>query len=235
MIDHKIDFIAAVRGRLIVSVQADAGDPLDDPHILTAMAQAVVRGGAAAIRACQPANIAAIRAAVGVPLIGLSKKEYRDSSVYITPTLADALAVAATGCAVIALDATLRPRPGGETLGTIVAGLRQATSALLMADVATVQEGAAALELGFEIISSTLSGYTAESSGSDPCQPDYELVAALVREAGGRAAVIAEGRIWHPEEAQRLLALGAHAVVGGTAITRPGAITRRFIEMMQPR
>ena len=229
----KKDFLETVRGRLIVSVQADAGDPLDDPRILAAMAQAVVRGGAAAIRACQPANIAAIRAAVAAPLIGLIKKSYPDSPLYITPTLADALAVAATGCAVIALDATLRPRPGGETLGAIVAGLRQATPALLMADVATLQEGVIALELGFEIISTTLSGYTQESAGSDSRQPDYELVAALVREAGGRAAVIAEGRIWRPEEAQRLIALGAHAVVVGTAITRPGAITRRFIEMMQ--
>lgn len=221
-------FLEQVRGRLIVSVQADAGDPLDDPRILAAMARAVVRGGASALRACQPVNIAAIRAAVDVPVIGLIKKNFPDSPVFITPTLADARAVAAAGCAVIALDATLRPRPGGETLAWIVGELRKTTPALLMADIATLADGLAAAALGFEIISSTLSGYTAETAGRDPDRPDYDLIEALVRETGSRTAVIAEGRIWRPEEARRLLDLGAHAVVVGTAITRPGSITRRF-------
>ncbi len=232
MRETKQDFLAAVRGRLIVSVQADEGDPLDDPMILAAMARAVVKGGAAAIRACHAQNIVAIKSSVDAPVIGLAKKVYPDSPVFITPTMTEALAIAATGCEVVALDATNRPRPHGQTLTQIVAGLRRKTAVLLMADIATLAEGVAAAELGFDIVSSTLSGYTAETAGLDPDRPDFGLVEALVREIGDSVAVIAEGKVWRPEEARRLMDLGACAVVVGTAITRPANITRRFVEAL---
>jgi N-acylglucosamine-6-phosphate 2-epimerase len=41
--------------------------------------------------------------------------------------------------------------------------------------------------------------------------------------------VILEGRVWHPEELGRAFELGAHAVVVGSAITRPQLITERFV------
>lgn len=221
-----------LRGRLIVSVQADAGDPLDDPAHLAAMAQAVVKGGAAALRACQRPNIEAIMRAVHVPVIGLAKRVYPDAPVFITPTRAEALEIAATGCDVIALDATQRRRPDGEKLEEILEMLRKTTSALLMADVATLAEGVAAAQLGFDIVSSTLSGYTAETAHLDPEKPDFALVAGLVREIGDRVAVIAEGKIGEPAQARRMLDLGAHAVVVGTAITRPSNITQRFAQAL---
>jgi putative N-acetylmannosamine-6-phosphate epimerase len=40
--------------------------------------------------------------------------------------------------------------------------------------------------------------------------------------------VVAEGRFGSPEEVAEALRLGAHAVVVGTAITRPIDIVRRF-------
>jgi N-acylglucosamine-6-phosphate 2-epimerase len=49
----------------------------------------------------------------------------------------------------------------------------------------------------------------------------------VLAEAAG-APVIAEGRIWEPAEAAHALALGAFAVVVGSAITRPQLITARF-------
>jgi N-acylglucosamine-6-phosphate 2-epimerase len=43
-----------------------------------------------------------------------------------------------------------------------------------------------------------------------------------------------EGRVWTPEDAARALELGAHAVVVGSAITRPQLITKRFAEAVAP-
>jgi len=221
-----------ISGGLIVSVQADAGEPLGRPEILAALAQACIQGGAVGIRACQPQNLAAIRRAVVVPVIGLIKRHSAESAVYITPTLSDCLAVADTGCEIIALDATPRARPDGEQLSEIVRQMRRLRSVLLMADVATLQEGRRAAELGFDLISTTLAGYTDENSRFIEYEPDYQLVIDLVRELGMRVPIIAEGRIWQPESARRLLDSGAYAVVVGSAITRPTVITRRFLQAL---
>ena len=56
---------------LIVSCQAPPGSPLRGPEHMTAMARAAAAGGAAGIRAEGPADIAAIRGAVDLPVIGL--------------------------------------------------------------------------------------------------------------------------------------------------------------------
>jgi len=47
--------------------------------------------------------------------------------------------------------------------------------------------------------------------------------------AAVKVPVIAEGNVETPEMAAHCLALGAHAVVVGGAITRPQQITRRFV------
>lgn len=222
-------FLSAIRGGLIVSCQADPGDPLDEPAMMAAMAKAAAAGGAAAIRAEGPANIRAIKAAVELPVIGLRKRRYPDSRVYITPTLEDALEVAHAGADVIALDATARVRPRGQPLSHIVAELK-ARGAVLMADVSSLEEGLAAAALGFDIVGTTLSGYTNETAAPD--LPDLELVAALRERLPADIPVIAEGRIWSPEQAVHALACGAFAVVVGTAITRPAAITRRIAQAL---
>ena len=207
---------------LIVSCQAAAGEALASPTILAAMAQAVVAGGAVAIRAEHPDNIAAIRCAVAVPVIGLYKRRYPDSELHITPTLAEARAVMAAGADVVALDATRRARPHGETLEDIITGLRDRIP--VMADVATVAEGLRAAELGCEFISTTLSGYTAETAGRfGETEPDFDLVSALCDRLSGRAPVVAEGRISNPEQVAEMFRRGAFAVVVGTAITRPSS------------
>ncbi len=45
--------------------------------------------------------------------------------------------------------------------------------------------------------------------------------------------VLVEGHITTPQEARRALDMGATAVVVGSAITRPQAITARFAEATQ--
>jgi N-acylglucosamine-6-phosphate 2-epimerase len=220
------ELIARLKSQLIVSCQATAGEPFDAPAILAALAQSVVRGGAAGIRAERPDNILAIRQAVDVPVIGLYKRRYADSPLHITPTLADALAVADAGADIIALDATDRPRPNGETLAQVVRELRARTGCLLMADIATEPEGLAAAALGFDFVGTTMSGYTGAAT---PDAPDLALVAALARRP---MRVIAEGRIATPAQAAEALRCGAFAVVVGTAITRPAVITRGFVEAL---
>ena len=113
------NFVAQVRGQLIVSCQALPDEPLYGAEIMARMAVAAQKGGARAIRANTPVDIVAIRAAVNLPIIGLYKEVVPGYPVYITPTLAHAKAVADAGADLVAIDATarLRARPGGGVDG----------------------------------------------------------------------------------------------------------------------
>ncbi|MEV5012042.1 N-acetylmannosamine-6-phosphate 2-epimerase [Streptomyces sp. NPDC055692] len=213
--------VAAVAGRLIVSCQAPEGDPMRDTATLVRLARSAEAGGAAAVRVNGPEVVAAVAAAVTLPVIGLWKDG--DTGVYITPTVRHALAVAETGAHVVAADATARPRPDGGSFADLVTAVHSA-GALVMADVATLEEGMLAARQGADFVSTTLSGYAPGSPRQSG--PDLELVAALARATG--TPVVAEGRIGTPEEAAEALARGAHSVVVGTAITAPTALTHRF-------
>ncbi|WP_425825705.1 N-acetylmannosamine-6-phosphate 2-epimerase [Streptomyces fractus] len=212
----------AIAGRLIVSCQAPPGDPMRETSTLVRLARSAAAGGAAAIRANEPEVVAAIRAAVDLPLIGLWKDG--DTSVYITPTVRHAVAIAEAGADVVAVDATDRPRPDGSTFAAAAEAVH-AAGALVMADVSTFDEGVTAASEGADLVSTTLSGYvpgTPKQAG-----PDLALVAAL---AGALdVPVVAEGRIRTPQEAAQALARGAHSVVVGTAITAPTSLTARFV------
>jgi putative N-acetylmannosamine-6-phosphate epimerase len=211
---------------LIVSCQAYAGEPMFGPHIMAAMARAADEGGAIAIRANSPADIAAIRTAVRLPIIGLWKVHAPDSEVYITPDAASAIAIAQAGCDVIAVDATPRPRQNGALLGELIPYIRDVLGKPVMADCSCVEDALAAEALGADYIGTTLAGYTAHGRPMTD-GPDIEFV----RELAGRATrpIIAEGRFHSPEQVRQALALGAHAVCIGGAITRPESITRRFV------
>ncbi|MEU8007547.1 N-acetylmannosamine-6-phosphate 2-epimerase [Catellatospora sp. NPDC049111] len=215
--------LAALRGGLVVSCQAEPGEPLDAPVHMTAMALAAADGGAVGIRAKGLADIAAIRAAMpGTPLIGLVKQGRH--GVYITPTVADALAVADAGADIVAIDGTDRPRPDGHTLASAVGEIRSRRQTMIMADVATVAQALAAQDAGVDIVSTTLSGYTGPQP--PPAGPDLDLVARLAEAL--TIPFAAEGRFTSPHECAHALRLGAHTVVVGTAITRPSHITARF-------
>ncbi len=210
---------------LIVSCQAYEGEPLFGAHIMAAMARAAEAGGAVAIRANGPDDIAAIRAAVRLPIIGLWKIYTPGSEVYITPARAHADALAAAGADMIAVDATPRPRGGGETLAALIAHCHDALKLPVMADVSCLSDARDAERLGADVISSTLAGYTPHGR---PPTPGPDL--AFVRELTAHCArpIVAEGRYAEPADAARAIALGAHAVVVGAAITRPEVITARF-------
>ena len=216
--------LAAVRGRLVVSCQAQPHEPLHGAAHMAVMARAAVEGGAAAIRCESPADVAAIRAAVEVPLIGLWKRG--DAGVYITPEREHCMAIAEAGADMIAVDATDRPRP--VPVPDLVAHCRDVLGKPVLADVSTLAEGLAAEAAGAAAVAPTLSGYT---GGPTPKEPDWALLAALLAEVD--VPVIMEGRIWTPEDAARALAMGAWAVVVGSAITRPQLITRRFADALR--
>lgn len=216
-----------LRGTLVVSCQAREDNPLHGSELMAIMARAAVLGGAAGIRANGAADVAAIRSAVEVPILGINKVTAADGSTFITPTAESALEVIRAGARLVALDGTVRPRPGGEALADIVAAIH-AAGALALADVATVADAEYAVGAGADAVGTTLSGYTADSPRQDG--PDFELLAALV--ARQTVPVFAEGRIWTPEQARQALQLGASFVVVGTAITNPMAVTARFVSFM---
>ena len=209
---------------IVVSCQAGPSSPLRDPGTMAAMARAAVAGGAAAIRANGARDVAAIRAAVDVPVLGIDKSG-DPAGVYITPDVDSAAAIVAAGAQVVAIDGTLRPRADGRPFAAHVAEIHERLRVEVMADVDSFEAGIAAREAGADLVATTLSGYTGSSV---PEGPDLELVARLG--AALDCPVIAEGRYWTPADVQAGFDAGAHAIVIGTAITNPEAITRRFVE-----
>jgi N-acylglucosamine-6-phosphate 2-epimerase len=208
---------------IVVSCQANGANPLRGPEPMALMARAAVAGGAAAIRANGPADVAAIRASVDVPILGINKLG-DPAGVFITPSVDAAAAVVAAGADIVAIDGTLRPRPDGRSLRDHVAEIHERLGVAVMADCDSLAAGVAAAEAGADIVATTLSGYT---DGPVPEEPDIALVARLA--AAVDRPIVAEGRYWTREDVRAGFEAGAHAIVVGTAITNPMAITRRFV------
>jgi N-acylglucosamine-6-phosphate 2-epimerase len=207
-----------LRGGLIVSVQAPEGSPMRHPEVIAAMAEASLNNGAIGVRLESPEHIGAVRRRCPQALIiGLWKRTFPDSPVYITPGWEEIRAVWAAGADVIALDATERRRPDDQHLPDLVARARTELGAVLMADVDSVANGLRAAELGCSWIGTTLYGYTEATSGVRP--PAWGLLPELRRRLPAEALLICEGGIAAAEQAGRALAEGADAVVVGTAIT----------------
>lgn len=217
--------LQALKGQLIVSCQAYEDNPLYGVENMATLAQCVLEGGAGGIRLCWPKTIRRIRPFCNKPIVGINKIMPKGDfdvlqSVYITPTLASAIEVIEAGCDVVALDGTFRERQNGERLEDIVGELRERyPNVVLMADLATIEEGVACAQIGFDIVASTLSGYTKETQSRSEMEPDYDLIEALKRETG--LFVNAEGRVWDLSQLDKAWACGADMVSIGAAITNP--------------
>lgn len=225
--------IKAIRGGLVVSCQASAGEPLCRPDHILALSLSVLAGGAIALRLEGVDNIACVRKEVQVPLVGLVKSDavpesQRLSSVYITGTFAEARAIADSGADIIAFDATGRPRPDGLTVEEFVGRAHESLDKPVWADVSTVEEGLFAAEYGADVVSTTLCGYTDATRSDGSKGPALDVLAELIKSV--RCPVVLEGKVWSPDEVEAAFALGAWAVVVGSAITRPQLITRRFVQ-----
>jgi N-acylglucosamine-6-phosphate 2-epimerase len=218
-----------LKGGLIVSCQALEHEPLYGSDIMARMAIAAVEGGAVGIRANTPVDIKAIKKAVSVPVIGLYKVDYDNSEIYITPTVKEVEAVVDAGADIVAIDLTSRRRPDGMDNVQLIAETKaKFPEVLLMADVSTAEEAKSAAAAGVNLISTTMVGYTQYTTDVKNFDPDIlkDIVSSVT------IPVVAEGRIYSPEQAAKCLELGAFSVVVGSAITRPHEITRRFTNEM---
>lgn len=226
------EVLKRIKGGLIVSCQALEHEPLHDSYIMSKMAYAAMLGGAVGIRCNSVKDIKAIKEAVDLPVIAIIKKEYSDSDVYITPTMAEIDALAELGCEIIATDATNRIRPNGKSLEEFFTQVREKyPKQLFMADTSCFEEGQLAEKLGFDLIGTTMSGYTPYTKGRR--LPDCELISRYAKELN--TPVIAEGGIWCPEDLTNAYDAGAYSAVVGTAITRPMDITKRFVKALEER
>ena len=218
---EKVSLFSRIEGGLVVSCQALEDEPLHSAEIMARMAEAAMIGGAVGIRCNGVEDTKAIRAKVDLPLIGLWK--VGREGVYITPTADHALSIIDAGADMVALDATkMRANLESDVLAIHKVG------GLVMADISTYEEGLMAADVGADCISTTLSGYTEWSPQQEA--PDFDLVNRLSNRLA--IPVIAEGRINTPELLEEAFAVGAFAVVVGSAITRPQWITSNFIRKL---
>lgn len=216
---------------LIVSCQVQKDDPIYTEDMVVKMAQAAQWAGAVGIRANSPEQIRAIKAAVDLPLIGLYKIWQPGTDVFITPTIEAVREVWAAGAEILAFDCTAQLNAQGHPAYELLPAVKaEIPEAIIFADVATYDEAVRAVELGADIVAPTLYGYTAETAHIE--HPDLREFARICRDLGDKAYVMMEGHIYSPEDAIKCLYLGAHAVVVGSAITRPHLTAKRFTDLM---
>lgn len=221
-----------LKNKLIVSCQALPHEPLHSSFIMGRMALAAKEGGACGIRANTKEDILEIQKNVDLPIIGIVKKDYEDSKVYITPTMKEIDELVEVKAHIIALDATSDLRPGGITLQAFVGSIKaKYPDQLLMADCSTVEEALFADKLGFDYIGTTLVGYTEQSTHLKIEADDFKILKDILAQV--KHKVIAEGNIDTPEKAKRALELGCYSIVVGSIITRPQVITKKFVEAIK--
>ena len=226
------NIIDRIKNAIIISVQAMPNEPLYQEECMNAMIKSVLKGGARALRLAGARDIKNAKKFSDVPIIGLTKPEVIPPNwkqiVYITPGIKEVNELVNAGADIIATDGTSRPR-GDDNLRKIVKYISMRNK-LSMADISTISEAVAARALGFDMVSTTLSGYT-QNSDSNSDEPDFKLLEKAVKILD--CPVILEGRIWTPEQIKKAFKLGAHAVVIGSAVTRPQLIVKRFYSKSQ--
>lgn len=221
-----------LKGKLIVSCQALPHEPLHSSFIMGRMALAAKEGGAKGIRANTKEDIKEIQSQVDLPIIGIVKRDYDDSKIYITPTMKEIDELMEVKPEIIAMDATISTRPGNKTLDKFFHEVKEKyPDQLFMADCSTVEEALHADELGFDFIGTTLVGYTDQSKDMKIEQNDFELIKEIVKNV--KHNVIAEGNINTPEKVKRVMQLGVFSIVVGSAITRPQLITKTFVDALK--
>lgn len=213
-----------LKSGLIVSCQVPDDTAINTPEFIAAQAATVVQAGAAGVRAQGIANVAAVSKVTDLPLIGLVKRYVDSSPVYITPLVSDVVELEKAGATIVAIDATGRLRPGGQTLKEFIEQVRAVSNVLLLADVDSVESASMAEELGCEAVATTLSGYTDIPVAG---LPNIELISEIAKVV--RVPIIAEGGFNQVSHVEQALMAGAWSVCIGTAITNPYLLTKYFL------
>ena len=224
--------IKKLENELVVSCQALEGEPLyqEEGGVMVLMAKAALEGGAAAIRAQGVVDIKQIKEAFDVPVIGIIKRDYPEYESYITVTMREVDELVDAGSDIIALDATKAKRGDGTTINEFFQEIKaKYPDQLLMADISTLEEGLNAAELGFDLIGTTMSGYTPYSR--QEAGADFELMRQLVEQTD--TPIVAEGKIHSPEHLAEAFEMGVFTAVVGGAITRPQGLTENFVSVLK--
>ena len=220
-----MDVLEKIKGGVVVSCQALENEPLHSSFIMGRMALAAKEGGAVGIRANTTEDINEIKRIVDLPVIGIIKRDYDGSEVFITATEKEVKELLETQAEIIALDATSRKRPKEKTTAELVQMIHD-HSRLAMADISTFEEALQAQEDGFDLLSKTLAGYTEYSRKTQT--PDFDLLNQIIEQVN--IPVVMEGHTDSPEQVEKAYELGAFSVVIGSIITRPQFITKRYVE-----
>lgn len=216
-----------IKNKLVISVQSAKNEPLYNENAMNALIDTTVMlAQIDALRLAGKRDIKNTKEKYGedVVIIGITKPDtiplnYKEL-VYITPDIAHAREVVEAGADIVAFDSTKRNSSAKEIVEYI-----HSKNRLAMGDIGDFEDAKYALECGCDIISTTLSGYTKETENL-PDTPDFELLEKCVSKL--KCPVIMEGKIWEAKEVEQAFKLGAHAVVIGSAITRPHKIIERF-------
>ena len=225
----KQELFDLIKGSIVVSCQATPGEPLymKDQSIMYLMARAAKQAGAKMIRTSSVRDIMEIKEETGLPVICLIKREYPGYTGRITMTMREVDECMEAMADIVSIDCTFNERADGLTPPEFLKQVKaKYPNIIIMADCATLEEAVAAYEAGADLVGSTMNGYTPQTK---PCngEPNYQLVKDMV--AALPCPVIAEGRVHTPEQARKMLEIGAWAVVVGGAITRPLEIAKRFM------
>lgn len=222
--------LSNIKNKLIVSCQALEEEPLHGSEHMAKMALAAYQGGASGIRANTKEDIQAIKHEVPLPVIGIVKRDYPDSDVFITATKKEVDELIEAECDMIALDATSRKRPDQADLKSLIRYIREKSDIPIMGDISSVEEAKTAEQLKVDCVGTTLYGYTEDTYGKKIYDNNFSFLADILKEV--TSPVIAEGNVLTPEMAKHCLELGAYSVVVGGAITRPQQITARFTSVI---
>jgi N-acylglucosamine-6-phosphate 2-epimerase len=218
---------------IIVSCQAQPHEPLykEEGGIMVLMAKAAYEAGAVGIRANGLVDVSQIIELVDLPVIAIFKQHYDGADAFVTPTLneIDAL-MTIKGVQAVAVDCTFLSRPNQEKVDDFIASVKaKYPDLVIMADIATFEEGVHAEKIGVDAVATTLFGYT-EASKSLP-KPNLDIVRDLVKHVS--IPVIAEGGIYKEEHIKEIFECGAYAAVVGGAITRPKEIATRLVKAFE--
>lgn len=221
--------IESLKKGIIVSCQSEGEDPFNKPEYVALFAKAAEMGGAVGIRTEGIEKLKAIKKITRLPVIGLVKSTFDDGYVRITGSFKDVEDLITSGAELIAIDGTYRLREG-LTGPEMIRQVKKKYNCLVLADIATFDEGMACEKAGADCVSTTLSGYTSYSKVFDNT-PDFDLIEKLSQNLD--VPLLAEGRINTPADALKSIKSGAYAVIAGTAITRPRVITKWYVEAIR--
>ena len=220
-----------LRKGIIVSCQAYEGNPFFSPQDILKFALCAKIGGAVGLRLSWPENIKVVKSKIDLPIIGINKKVSDGgydsrNNIIITPTYDAAVEIIEAGCDIVALDGRLIAGRTYQQLKYMVDNLKEKyPHILLMADIGTIEDGLICERVGFDILSSTLSGYT-HTSLNKYDGPDYEIIRELKIKTN--CYINAEGRIWELSHLDKVMQMGADTVTIGSSITYPHLIAERF-------